>query len=132
MQENSTDRLDRHGADGFSDGRAAGEGRPRRLQVWNRTRAKAEPLAEKGARLVDRKSRPRRGDILFTMVSTGADLEEVIFGAEGVIDGRAGPLPRIVVDCSSIGVEIVGGIRARITTWGRSSSPRRSPATAKW
>jgi 3-hydroxyisobutyrate dehydrogenase len=84
------------------------------VEVWNRTRTKAEPLAEKGARLVDRPGDLAGVDVLFTMVSTGADLKEVLFGAESVIDGRAGPVPRILVDCSSIGVESSAEIRARL------------------
>ena len=52
------------------------------------------------------------------MVSTGGDLEEVIFGENGVVDGRAGPLPRILVDCSSIGVEESQAIRARVKELG--------------
>ena len=49
------------------------------VHVWNRTRAKAEPLAAKGATLVERPSDLADVDILFTMVSTGKDLEEVLF-----------------------------------------------------
>ena len=63
------------------------------LSIWNRTRSKAEPLAASGAQLVDRPSDLSGHDILFTMVSTGADLDEVMFGAGGVVNGRAGPLP---------------------------------------
>src|ERR671926_1001282 len=75
------------------------------VSVWNRTRAKAEPLAEKGAKIVDRLSDLADVDILFTMVSTGNDLEQVYFGEDGVVNGRTSPVPRIFVDCSSISVE---------------------------
>ena len=88
------------------------------VHVWNRTRAKAEPLAKKGARLVDRPSELADVDILFTMVSTGGDLEHVLFGEDSVINGRAGPLPRILVDCSSIGVDTSEAIRARVNVLG--------------
>jgi 3-hydroxyisobutyrate dehydrogenase len=88
------------------------------LSVWNRTRAKAEPLAASGAKIVDQPSDLASNDILFTMVSTGADLEEVIFGEGGVVNGRTGPLPRILVDCSSIGVDESGALRARLTALG--------------
>ena len=54
---------------------------------------------------VDRLSDLADVDILFTMVSTAADLEEVLFGKDGVIDGAAGAAPRILVDCSSIGAD---------------------------
>jgi len=88
------------------------------VRVWNRTRAKAEPLAAKGATLVDSPADLASVDILFTMVSTGKDLESVIFGADGVLDGRAGPVPKIFVDCSSIGVEQSADLRARLAERG--------------
>jgi 3-hydroxyisobutyrate dehydrogenase len=84
------------------------------VHVWNRTRAKAEPLAEKGARIVDRLSDLADVDILFTMVSTGDDLDEVIFGSGGVLNGDAGPAPRILVDCTSIGADESATIREKL------------------
>ena len=87
------------------------------VHVWNRTRSKAEPLAEKGAVLTDLPSDLASVDILFTMVSTAADVEQVLFGESGVIDGGAA-VPRIVVDCSSIGADKSADIRARIEKRG--------------
>ncbi len=95
------------------------------LSVWNRTRAKAEPLAASGAKIVDKPGDLATNDILFTMVSTGSDLDSVIYGSEGVVNGRAGPLPRIVVDCSSIDVDESADLRGRIKALGSEylSSP---------
>src|SRR6187200_1606072 len=73
------------------------------VQVWNRTRAKAEPLADLGATLCDKPADLAAVDVLFTMVATGRDLEQVLFGAGGVAAGMG--MPRIVVDCSSIGID---------------------------
>jgi 3-hydroxyisobutyrate dehydrogenase len=87
------------------------------VRIWNRTRAKAEHLANKGATLVDRPADLADVDILFTMVATGADLEEVLFGANGVISS-SGKVPRIVVDCSSIGGDESAALRERITAHG--------------
>jgi 3-hydroxyisobutyrate dehydrogenase len=84
------------------------------VHVWNRTRAKAEPLAAKGAKLVDRPSDLADVDILFTMVSTGRDLDEVIFGNDGVLNGSAGGAPRIIVDCTSIGADESAMIREKL------------------
>ena len=84
------------------------------VHIWNRTRAKAESLAAKGAHLVARPADLRDVDILFTMVSTAADVEQVLFGEGGVIDGAAGAAPRIIVDCSSIGADESAGIRRRL------------------
>lgn len=82
------------------------------VSIWNRTRSKAEPLAELGATLVDSPADLGSVDILFTMVSTGADVEAVYFGEKGVLSGAA--TPRVFVDCSSIGVDQSAGIRARL------------------
>lgn len=86
------------------------------VHVWNRTRAKAEPLAALGATLVDKPSELAACDIVFTMVSTGKDVEQVYFGPDGVLTGEA--TPAIFVDCSSIGVEQSADIRARLGARG--------------
>jgi 3-hydroxyisobutyrate dehydrogenase len=87
------------------------------LRVWNRTRAKAEPLAALGATLCDSAADLAGVEILFTMVATGADLDQVLFGAGGVAAGDD-VVPRIVVDCSSIGVDQGEAIRARLSERG--------------
>ena len=56
--------------------------------------------------------------MLFSIVSTGKDLEQVLFGAGGVVSGRNGKLPSIVVDCSTIGVEESAAIRRRLKEHG--------------
>jgi 3-hydroxyisobutyrate dehydrogenase len=88
------------------------------LSIWNRTRAKAEPLAAKGATVVDRPADLAGVDVLFTMVSTGRDLEQVYFGHEGVAHGRNGMVPKFFVDCSSIGVEESAAFRERLGARG--------------
>jgi 3-hydroxyisobutyrate dehydrogenase len=90
------------------------------LKVWNRTRAKAEPLAKLGATVVDRSSELRGVDVLFTMVSTGKDLHQVSFGPDGVIGDAKSNLPGIIVDCSSIGVDESKEIRAQLAVRGIS------------
>ena len=47
------------------------------VAVYNRTRAKAEPLVPAGGRLVDSPAALADRDIVFTMVSTSDDLLEV-------------------------------------------------------
>lgn len=88
------------------------------VKLWNRTRSKAEPLAEKGAKLVDAPSDLGDVDIIFTMVSTGKDLNQVYFGENGVAAGGKGKVPKIFVDCSSIGVEDSEKVRARLNDLG--------------
>ncbi len=88
------------------------------LHVWNRTRAKADPLAAKGAVIVGQPSDIRDVDILFTMVATAADVDQVLFADGGVINGAAGVAPRIVIDCSSIGADESAVIRERLADHG--------------
>lgn len=85
-----------------------------KLSIWNRTRAKAEPLAAKGGVIVDRPSDLATCDIVFSMVSTGKDLEQVYFGDNGLVASSLGPRPRILVDCSSIGIEQSEAIASRL------------------
>ena len=89
-----------------------------KVAIWNRTRAKAEPLAGAGGQIVGQPTDLADVDVLFSIVSTGKDLEEVLFGANGVVTGRNGKLPSIVVDCSTIGVEESAAIRRRLSEHG--------------
>ncbi len=82
------------------------------LSVWNRTREKAGPLVDAGAKLVDHKFDLAGCDIVFTMVSTTADLKEVLFGADGLLSKTA--KPKMVVDCSSISQEGSAEVRAEL------------------
>jgi 3-hydroxyisobutyrate dehydrogenase len=84
--------------------------------VWNRTRAKAEPLAEHGAAIADSLPDLAACDIVFSMVSTQNDLQQVLFGDAGVFSGDSSP--KIVVDCSSISAEVSAEIRARLAERG--------------
>jgi 3-hydroxyisobutyrate dehydrogenase len=88
------------------------------VHVWNRTRAKALPLADQGAVIRDLPADLAGVDVLFTMVAKGKDLEQVLFGADGVASGGSGQVPRIVVDCSSIGVDQGNAVRARLAELG--------------
>src|SRR6476619_1621210 len=48
------------------------------LTVWNRTRRKAEPLMEVGAKVADEPVELADRDVVFTMVTTSAALEQVV------------------------------------------------------
>ena len=48
------------------------------VTVWNRTRAKAEPLAKLGGKVVDHLSELKNVDVLFSIVSTGKDVQDVL------------------------------------------------------
>jgi len=88
------------------------------VSIWNRTRAKADPLAAKGGKVVDRLADLAGVDVLFSIVSTGKDLEQVYFGQDGVVGGGNGKLPPIFVDCSTIAVEESAAIRKRLRAAG--------------
>jgi 3-hydroxyisobutyrate dehydrogenase len=88
------------------------------VSIWNRTRSKAEPLAAKGGKIVDKVSDLAAMDIVFSIVSTGPDLKEVYFGKDGLITGRNGKLPKIFVDCSTIAVEDSADIRGQLKALG--------------
>jgi 3-hydroxyisobutyrate dehydrogenase len=87
------------------------------LSIWNRTRAKAEPLAKAGAHVVDNLLELKEVDILFSIVSTGKDLDQVYFGRNS-ISGHGGRIPKIFVDCSTIAVEESAAIRDRLRQLG--------------
>lgn len=81
------------------------------LTAWNRTRAKAEPLAQHGSTIAGTVADLRGRDIVFTMVSTPADLEQVLLGEGGLLaDPRH--VPSVVVDCSTVSTESSEVIRA--------------------
>lgn len=80
------------------------------VTAYNRTRAKAEPLAAKGAKIVDRPVDLADCDVVFIMVSAPKDLEAVISGPGGLLTNQA-HAPRIIVDSSTVSAEASANIR---------------------
>src|SRR5262249_1893554 len=74
------------------------------VTVWNRTRAKAEPLAAHGARIANALTDLAACDIVFVMVSAWEDVKEVIAGRGGLLSDPA-RAPKLVIECSSISLE---------------------------
>jgi len=68
--------------------------------VWNRTRAKAEPLAQYGAKIASSLAELASREIVFCMVSTWRDVQQVV---GELLSGKA--QPRLVIECSSISLE---------------------------
>jgi 3-hydroxyisobutyrate dehydrogenase len=87
------------------------------VSIWNRTRAKAEPLAKIGGQIVDRLADLKSVDVLFSIVATGADVQDVLYGKDGVVAG-SGRMPPVVVDCSTIAVEESAAIRKKLKDLG--------------
>jgi 3-hydroxyisobutyrate dehydrogenase len=71
------------------------------VAVWNRTRAKAEPLADLGATLVDTPADLADRDVVFTMVGGDRDFQQVVIGEGGLLS-RDGVVPRVLVDSTTI------------------------------
>jgi 3-hydroxyisobutyrate dehydrogenase-like beta-hydroxyacid dehydrogenase len=74
------------------------------VSVYNRTRAKAEPLAALGAKIVDSPAELADRDFVFTMVAGPADVLEVTLGDEGVLS-REDVTPKIIIDSTTIDPE---------------------------
>jgi 3-hydroxyisobutyrate dehydrogenase len=87
------------------------------VSIWNRTRAKAEPLGKAGAKIAGNLLELKDVDIVFSIVSTGKDLDQVYFGKNS-ITGHGGKIPKIFVDCSTIAVEESAAIRDRLGQLG--------------
>src|ERR1035441_7904665 len=57
------------------------------VTIGNRTRAKAEPLAAKGGKIVDKPVDLAGCDVVFAIGSTGKDVEQVVFGKDRLLSG---------------------------------------------
>jgi 3-hydroxyisobutyrate dehydrogenase-like beta-hydroxyacid dehydrogenase len=79
------------------------------VTVWNRTRSKTDELAAAGAKVADTIHDLAATDVVFIMVSTPKDLEQVVAGEGGLLS--APKLPGIIVDCSSVSAEASAEVR---------------------
>ena len=86
------------------------------LTVWNRTRAKAEPLAALGAKVANDLAELAACDIVFVMVTTWDDVHEVVAGPHGLLSGDKAP--GLVVECSSISLDGSAQLRALLAARG--------------
>lgn len=106
------------------------------VTVWNRTPSKTGPLVARGARAVERITGLGGCDVVFVMVSTPGDLEEVVCGEQGLLSadragadragaGLAGAElagadrgPVTIVDCSTVSEEASARVRAAVNAAG--------------
>jgi 3-hydroxyisobutyrate dehydrogenase-like beta-hydroxyacid dehydrogenase len=86
------------------------------VAAWNRTRAKADLLTQWGVTVVDDPSDLADRDVVFTMVSTSADLDQVL----GQLLADPDRAPRHVVDCSTVSSEASVLARQRLAKRGVS------------
>ncbi len=89
------------------------------LTVYNRTRAKAEPLLELGAKIVDTAADLADRDIVFSMVSGPQTFVEVTTGDNGLLSGE-GPFPSLLIDCTTISAQASATVRKAATAKGVS------------
>lgn len=80
------------------------------LKVWNRTRAKAEPLASVGATVVDTPAQLADCDLVFTIVSSSDVFTHVMLGDDGLLTVE-GVTPTLIVDSSTISAEASDHVR---------------------
>ena len=91
------------------------------VTAWNRTAAKAEALAEHGATVVGSIAELGGQDIVFVMVSTPRDLEEVVLGEAGLLSAnraKRANQPTVIVDCSTVSAESSQKVREAVTAAG--------------
>jgi len=86
------------------------------VAVYNRTRAKAEPLAAYGAKIANSAAELADREIVFATVGTPQDLLDAVLGPNGLISG--GAAPAVLVDCSTISVEASQQARERLAAHG--------------
>ena len=87
------------------------------VAVWARRRAAADMLVAQGARFCETPAAlARAADTLFTVVTSGSDVEEVVFGRDGLAQGaRAGT---VIVDHSTIAPATARSIAQRLRAQG--------------
>jgi len=81
--------------------------------AWNRTKSKAEPLAQYGAKVADRLSELAGRDIVFCMVAAWKDVQQVM---GELLAGKS--QPRLVIECSSISLEGSAELRRMLAARG--------------
>jgi 3-hydroxyisobutyrate dehydrogenase len=80
------------------------------VAVWNRTAAKAEPLAALGATVVGAPADLAGRDVVFTMVAGSDDFKAVTIGPGGVLTSEAAA-PAVLVDSSTVSAEASAAVR---------------------
>lgn len=88
------------------------------VAIYNRTRAKAEPFAAAGAKVVGSPADLAGRDIVFVTVGTPQDLIDVVLGPGGLLSTDAAPA--ILVDSSTISVEASARVRDQLAERGTS------------
>ena len=87
------------------------------VTVHNRTRAREEPLAERGARRADSPREAAQGaDVAITIVSDTPDVEQVVLGPDGLAEGLGDGA--VLIDMSTISPDATRRIAATLQERG--------------
>ena len=87
------------------------------LTVWNRTRSKMSELLELGAKGANSPEEvAENSDIVITMVADSPDVEEVVLGRSGVIEGAREGL--MLIDMSTISPDVTRSIAEKLSEKG--------------
>lgn len=84
------------------------------VAVYNRTKAKVEPLIKYGATSADSVADLAVCDVVFVSVGSSDDFLEVTIGPKGVLSQTM--TPRVVVDCSTVSLEASREVRSIATS----------------
>jgi 3-hydroxyisobutyrate dehydrogenase-like beta-hydroxyacid dehydrogenase len=85
--------------------------------VYNRTRSKAEPLADLGAKVVDKPIELAGCDIVFIIVSGPKDVISVTTGPDGVLTDESNK-PSVLVDITTIDPDTSAHVRRQAADLG--------------
>ena len=80
------------------------------LAICNRTKAKTQPVVERGAVAVDTPAQLADRDVVFSMVSASADLLQVTTGTDGLLTDPD-HAPGLLIDCSTVSVQASAEVR---------------------
>jgi 3-hydroxyisobutyrate dehydrogenase len=86
------------------------------VTVYNRTASKAQPLADRGAGIASRPIDLADRDLVFSMVSSSKDLEQVMLGDGGLLTGDSAP--RVIADASTVSAHVSALIRSAANSRG--------------
>jgi 3-hydroxyisobutyrate dehydrogenase-like beta-hydroxyacid dehydrogenase len=86
------------------------------VTVYNRTASKVQPLVDRGAGIAARPIDLADRDLVFSMVSSSKDLEQVMLGDGGLLTGDSSP--RVIADASTVSADVSALIRSAANSHG--------------
>jgi 3-hydroxyisobutyrate dehydrogenase-like beta-hydroxyacid dehydrogenase len=89
------------------------------LFVFNRTASKTKEFIKLGCTFTSSPAElSNQVDVIITMVTGPKDLEEVIFGKNGIVKGGQKGKPLVVIDMSTVGVKTVKAVAKKLSAKG--------------